>query len=80
MNPGLLPERRVLSAQQLRSHVSKPFSWAPEAISQAVLSSTAVDLQTCKLTNATTGQEETLLDLLAFGAPEVSPEYLLLRL
>lgn len=70
MTPGLPPERRALSAEHLRAHVEEPFSWSPEAVMEAALKAGDAGLQ-AKLTNTVTGHEETLLDVLACGAPEV---------
>lgn len=71
LSPGLPPERRVLSADQLRAHHEAPYSWSPEAVAEVALRSSEGALQ-ARLTNPDTGREESLLDLLAFGAPEVS--------
>lgn len=69
MVPGALCERHVISCEELRLHSDDPHSWRPESILGAILSA---DCLQAKLHNPNLGQEELLLNLVAFGVESVS--------
>lgn len=67
--PGALCERHVISSEELRLHNDDPHCWRPESILGAILSSDGLQ---AKLHNPNLGQEELLLDLVAFGVESVN--------
>lgn len=69
MSPGVPCERHVLSSEELRLHGDTPHCWRPEHILGALLSPAGLN---AALHNPNINQDETLLQLIGFGAEAVS--------
>ncbi|PSN41147.1 hypothetical protein C0J52_05197 [Blattella germanica] len=69
MSPGLPIEKHILSAEQLRLHSDLVQCWAPDELMASILQPPCLN---AKLFNPLTGNYESVLDLVGFGAPEVS--------
>lgn len=74
MSPGLLIEKHVLSAEQLRLHSDLVHCWSPDKLMACILQPSCLN---AKLLNPLTGNHESLLDLVGFGASEVKMTNLL---
>jgi hypothetical protein len=69
MSPGLPIEKHVLSAEQLRLHSDLVHCWSPDQLMASILKPSCLST---KLFNPLTGNHESVLDLVGFGASEVS--------
>jgi hypothetical protein len=69
MSPGLPIEKHVLSAEQLRLHSDLIHCWSPDQLMACILQPSCLN---AKLFNPLTGNYELVLDLVGFGASEVS--------
>ncbi|KAG8222005.1 hypothetical protein J437_LFUL002766 [Ladona fulva] len=68
MSPGLPVEKHVLSAKQLAEHSEVVYCWSPGQLLEAVLANSL----NAQLLNPLTEAEESMLDLIGFGAAEIS--------
>ncbi|XP_071450473.1 death-associated protein kinase 1-like isoform X2 [Hetaerina americana] len=68
MSPGLPVEKHVLSAKQLAEHCEVVYCWSPGQLLEAVFNG-GLD---AKLLNPLTEKEESMLDLIGFGAEEIA--------
>lgn len=68
MCPGLVLEKHVLSADQLRDHAATVYSWPPADIYTALLSGGS----RVSLLNPLTHKEESFTQLVCFGSQDVS--------
>jgi len=69
MSPGLPVEKHVLSAEQLRLHSDLVHCWSPDQLMACILQPSGLN---SKLLNPLTGNYESVLDLVGFGAFEVN--------
>ena len=69
MSPGLPVEKHVLSAEQLRLHSDLVHCWSPDQLMAGILQPSGLNF---KLLNPLTGNYESVLDLVGFGAFEVN--------
>lgn len=69
MSPGLPVEKHVLSAEQLRLHSDLVQCWSPDQLMAGILQPSGLN---SKLLNPLTGNYESVLDLVGFGAFEVN--------
>ncbi|KAJ9574049.1 hypothetical protein L9F63_008575, partial [Diploptera punctata] len=68
MSPGLPIEKHVLSAEQLRLHSDLVHCWSPDELMETILQPSCLN---AKLLNPLTGNYESVLDLVGFGASEM---------
>lgn len=68
--PGLLIERFVMSAHQLRVHCAEPYCYPPNVIAEALLD--AESTLDVLFTNPESGKQETVVQLLLFGTFKTS--------
>ncbi|XP_033608089.1 death-associated protein kinase dapk-1 isoform X3 [Cryptotermes secundus] len=68
MSPGLPIEKHILSAEQLRLHSDLVHCWPPDQLMECILQPSCLN---AKLFNPLTGNYESVLDLVGFGASEV---------
>ncbi|XP_069694753.1 death-associated protein kinase 1-like isoform X2 [Periplaneta americana] len=69
MSPGLPIEKHILSAEQLRLHSDIVHCWSPDQLMSCILQPPCLS---AKLLNSLTGNYESVLDLVGFGAAEVT--------
>jgi hypothetical protein len=69
MSPGLPIEKHILSAEQLRLHSDLVHCWSPDQLMASILQPPGLS---SKLLNPLTGNYESVLDLVGFGACEVN--------
>ena len=67
MCPGLVLEKHVLSAEQLRLHAPAVYAWPPPDLFSAILTNGSE----ATLVNPVTGNKETFMDLICLGSKEV---------
>ena len=73
MCPGLVLEKHVLSAEQLRNHAPAVYAWPPPDLFAAILT----DGCEAMLLNPITGNKESFLQLICLGSKEVSFFYII---